>query len=134
MSLFHKLFDRSREHVTIHAENGQLVFKSEAVEVREQPLIRFADDGKIFAIGDIAATAPGGRLVRLFEPEAKGDDTAIRGFCRYLLALTTGLKLLQPRVTLIEPTLRRNFGRQATADLQRALHACGVHADIAEES
>lgn len=123
--------DRIRPITTIEADAGDVVFQRGEVEVRERPLIRIADDGKIIALGPAAAAAKGGRLVRLFPTDASIDDTALRAFCRYHLMLMSSISL-RPRVAIVEPTFRKAFGPQAAAALERVLRADGFSADIVE--
>jgi hypothetical protein len=132
MSPLQTIVDRLRPLTTIHVDAGEVVFQRGTVEARAQPLIRFAEDGKTIGLGQSAATAEGGQLVRLFAAEAGNDDDAIRAFCRYHLMLTSNASFLRPRVTIVEPTFRRAFGRQAAGALQRVLRADGFHAEIAD--
>lgn len=135
MSLLQRVLDRFRPPVTtVQVDGGEIVFQNGTDEARAQPLIRFAENGKIMAIGESAGTAEGGRLVRLFGADDGTDDEAIRAFCRYHLMLTANANLLRPRVTIVEPTFRRAFGPQAASDLLRVLRADGFQAEIAHAS
>jgi hypothetical protein len=131
MSLLQRIVDRFRPLTTIHVQAGEVVFQCGAGEARAQPLIRVADDGKIIELGQPAATAKGGRLIRLFSTDSGTDDAAIRAFCRYHLMLISNANLLRPRVTIDEPTFRKNFGREAAGAFQRVLRADRFQADIA---
>ncbi|HMG69985.1 MAG TPA: hypothetical protein VK544_02650 [Gemmatimonadaceae bacterium] len=130
MSFLPEIFDRFRPIATIQAEAGELVFQCGTNEARAQPMTRYADDGKIFAFGETAATAKVGRLIRLFPTETPSDHEAIRMFCRYHMAVISTANLLKPRVTIVERTIRKNFGSQATSALERALRAEGFQVDI----
>jgi hypothetical protein len=130
MSVLQRIVDRFRPLTTIYVDAGEVVFQRGTEEARAQPLIRFAEDGKIIELGHSAATAKGGQLVRLFAADAGNDDEAIRAFCRYHLMLTSNANLLRPRVTIVEPTFRKTFGRQAASALQRILRADGYQVDI----
>lgn len=93
---------------TIQADNGELVFRRDEVEVRAAPLIGFAEDGKIFAVGQSAERANRGRLVRLFEPDARIDEEALRAFCRYhIMLMSSSSFALRPRVEIVERTIRK---------------------------
>lgn len=134
MSLLQRVLDRFRPPVTtVQVDGGEIVFQNGTDEARAQPLIRFAENGKIMAIGESAGTAEGGRLVRLFEADG-GTEEEIRAFCRYHLMLTANAMLLRPRVTIVEPSFRRAFGPQAASDLLRVLRADGFQAEIAHAS
>ena len=86
------------------------------------------------AVGEVAAAAGAGRLVRLFAEDSVSDDHSLRAFLRYQVALTlTGAGMLKPHLTIVEPTFRRSFGRDAAGALLRALRADGFSADIAAD-
>ena len=132
MSALQRILNRFLPVTTIRVDAGEVVFQRGTIQARSEPLIRFAEDGKITEIGRAAAKAKGGRLVRLFEADAETDDAAVRAFCRYHLMLTSNASLLRPRVTIVEPTFRRTFGPEAACVLQRVLRADGFQADIAD--
>jgi hypothetical protein len=134
MSIFQALADRFWAPATIYVDAGDVVFQRGTEEARAEPLIRFAEDGKIIELGQSAETAKGGRLVRLFAADAGNDDAALRAFCRYHMLLTSGGSVLRPRVTIVEPTFRKSFGPQAALTLQRVLRADGYQVDIATAS
>ena len=134
MSFFLKVLERLRPTTTVNVDGGELVFRSGTEESRAEPWIRLAADGKIMDIGKAASTDIVGRLVELFPPNGKSEGQAIRAFCRFHLAMTSGGNPLRSRVTIVEPGFRKNFGRHAAIALQEALRADGFRTDIAEAS
>ena len=133
MSLLQTLSEWLHPVLTIYAEGADVVFQSGDKEARGQPLIRIAEDGRIIAFGDEAAAATGGRLVRLFASDSENDDSAIRAFLRYHLALThRGGLYLRPRVEIIEPTFRRTFGASAAGALMKALESDGFDTELVD--
>lgn len=132
MSFLQSMFDRLRPVATIYADDGNIVFHRGAEEVRSQSLIRIAEDGKISDIGQDAATATGGRLVRLFAPDAESDESAVRAFSRYHLMLTSGSSFVRRRVAIAEPTFRRTFGPAAAITLLKVLQADGFDAAMVD--
>lgn len=133
MSLLQSIFGRFSETLSIHADSGEIVFRRGTEEARDQPLIRFAEDGRIIELGARAQSAGGGggRLVRLFTEEG-GDEDAIRSFCRYHLALISGATFLRPRVIIDERSFRMSFGPTAAASLQAALRDDGFKTELTE--
>lgn len=116
------LLDRFRPSLTVSADGNELIFRLADTEVREQPIIRVAPDGKIIEVGVGALDATGGRLIRLLTEDGADNNVALRAFCRYLVFLASQWSLgPRPRVTIIESSIRRVFGRDATTQLYTAL-------------
>jgi hypothetical protein len=125
------MLDRFRPVVTVGADSGELVFRLGDSEVRDQPLIRVAADGKIIATGEYALKALGGRLIRLFDGNSLDEPEALRAFCRYHILLASSNSIgLRPRVTILESQLRRTFGRDAADQLQQVVRADGFPVDF----
>ena len=132
MSFFQKIFDRFRPTTTVHVDGGEVVFRRGNEESGAEPWIRLAADGKIMDIGKAASTDKVGRLVELFPRNGKSEGQAIRAFCRFHLAMTSGGNPFRSRVTIVEPGFRKNFGRHAATALHDVLRADGFRTDIAE--
>jgi hypothetical protein len=124
------LLDRWRPLLSVGADGDELFFRRADAEVRQQPIIRVAPDGKIIELGAAALDATGGQLIRLFTENGSDGDEALRAFCRYHMMLVSSASIgLRPRVTLLEPGIRRAFGRDATSQLQRVLVLDGFVVD-----
>ncbi|HJQ20231.1 MAG TPA: hypothetical protein VJ867_07790 [Gemmatimonadaceae bacterium] len=105
--------------LTIGAERGHLVFRRGDVEVREQPTISVADDGRIIEVGARAASGAGMRVIRVFD--AAGDANAMRGFCRYNMQLVSRGVSRRPRIELLVGEIAREFGDDAVRRIEDAL-------------
>lgn len=108
------------------ADGDELIFSLADTEVRQQPIIRVASDGKIIEFGAAALDATGGHIIGLFTESGSDNDVALRAFCRYHAFLVSWESIgLRPRVTIVEPSIRRSFGRDATARLRTAFVQAG---------
>lgn len=115
------LLDRFRAVLTIGAERGALVFRRAEVEVRGQPVVRVATDGRIVDFGNAGSVA-GQDGIQLFSDSNPRADAALRAFCRHHVMLLSSRSVgLRPRVTLLESQLRQEFGEHAVAKLRTVL-------------
>jgi hypothetical protein len=79
-----------------------------------------------------ALQAVDGRLIRLFsEEDGNVEPEATRAFCRRHVCLVSSSLGLRPKVTIFESALRREFGRNASHQLERVLVADGFSVDFA---
>ena len=115
------LLDRFRPLLTIGAERGALVFRRGDAEVRQQPVIRVAPDGRIIDFGD-AGTHGDESRIQLFSDRTARANLALRAFCRYdVMRLSPRAVGLRPRVMLLESQLRQAFGAEAVTKLWTVL-------------
>ena len=122
-----------RPTVTVFVESGSVVFDHDGEQVREEPLISVAEDGKIAAVGREAQTTDRGKLIRLFVGDTDADKTALRAYSRYLLMLVlSGSSFRRPRVEVVEQTFRRAFGAGAAESLVAALRSDGFQAELTD--
>jgi hypothetical protein len=122
MSVLSNLLARIQPVVTIEAQADDIIFRRRGIEVRQPPLIRVADDGRIIEVGRAAAVAEGGRLIRLFDaknPDANLNELQV--FCRSQLRLLFSAFTLRPRVMILESSIRKAFGAHAVAALDNVL-------------
>ena len=116
------LFDRFRTFVTVSATGEELVFRRSGNEVRQQPVVRVAPDGKIIEFGAAALATSGGQLIRFLHETSAAADSALRLFCRYQIKLVSPAPFgLRPRVIVHEGEIARAFGPEAGRRLENAL-------------
>ena len=122
MSILRNLLARIQPVVTIEAQADDIIFRLGHTEVRQEPLIRVAEDGRIIDVGRAATVAEGGRLIRLLDeknPDATLDELQI--FCRHQLRLLSSPLALRPRVSIHESSVRNVFGAHAAGALLKVL-------------
>lgn len=117
--------------IVVRADNGDLVFVSRKLEVREQPLIRVTDDHRILEYGRAAMRGEDGRLIRLLQ--GSPDPDALTVFCRYHLKMFVSADALRrrPQVVLEQAAIRREFGPDALEALRSAIASDGIQVDLA---
>ena len=122
-----------RPTLTIYVEGDKVVLHHDGEEVRADPVIRVADDGKVIAFGREAETTTGGRLIRLFTSGGNVDEVAVRVFCRYPLRVALdGVTFRRPKVEVVEPMFRRAFGAGAAEAMVKVLRSDRFAAELTD--
>ena len=126
------LYDRFLPVVTIDARNGELVFRRGESEVQAPPVARVGENARILQVGEPAARLTSGRAVHFLRDIEPDAPEACRVFCRRLLARVLGPLSLRPRILLLAPAIRREFGARAVGLLVEVLESDRYRVEMAE--